>query len=68
MIGNTEVEVLFYHLIFHVIGYEGPYTDYASPGCPVRRYPKELESNPVIPATSATPSSGLMSLEAEKTQ
>ena len=34
-----EVEVLLYHLIFFVIGYEGPYTDYGSMGWPLRQYP-----------------------------
>lgn len=39
-----QVQVLFYHLIFHAIGYRGSYTDYASPDWPVRQYPA-LEKN-----------------------
>lgn len=33
------VQVLFYHLVFHVIGYAGPYTDYSAIGWPTRQYP-----------------------------
>lgn len=33
-------EVLFYHLVFHAIGYEGPYIDYSTPGWPLRNYPR----------------------------
>jgi hypothetical protein len=32
-------EVLFYHLVFSCIGYEGPYIDYSTPGWPLRAYP-----------------------------
>lgn len=32
-------EVLFYHLVFHAIGYEGPYIDYSTPGWPLKEYP-----------------------------
>lgn len=34
-----QVQVLFYHLIFHATGYKGPYTDYTLPDWPVRQYP-----------------------------
>jgi hypothetical protein len=34
-----HIQVLFYRLVFHVIGYSGPYTDYSSPDWPMRRYP-----------------------------
>lgn len=34
-----ECDVLFYHLVFYAIGYKGPYTDYATPGWPLKRYP-----------------------------
>jgi len=32
-------EVLFYHLIFRAIDYEGPYVDYSTLGWPIRDYP-----------------------------
>jgi hypothetical protein len=32
-------EVLFYHLVFHAIDYEGPYVDYSTPGWPIKDYP-----------------------------
>ncbi|MFX1476102.1 MAG: hypothetical protein ACFFCO_11585 [Promethearchaeota archaeon] len=32
-------EVLFYHLVFYAIDYEGPYIDYAIPGWPLKKYP-----------------------------
>ena len=35
-----SVQVLFYRLVFHAIGYRGPYTDYSSPDWPTREYPK----------------------------
>jgi hypothetical protein len=35
-----ECEVLFYHLIFHAIGYKGPYTDFSVPGWPLKKYPE----------------------------
>lgn len=31
--------VLLYHILFHAIGYTGKYTDYATPGFPIRVYP-----------------------------
>lgn len=34
-----ECKLLFYHLIFHAIGYEGPYTDFSSIGWPLKKYP-----------------------------
>jgi hypothetical protein len=36
-----RVKVLFYHLIFHAIGYKGPYMDYGSLGWPVKWYPNQ---------------------------
>lgn len=39
-----EVTVLFYHLIFHLIGYKGIYVDYATHGWPFRMYPQDLGS------------------------
>lgn len=35
----AEVEVLFYHLVFHTIGYKGKYMDYSSLGWPLKQYP-----------------------------
>ena len=32
-------EVLFYHLVFRVIGYEGPYVEYSTLGWPLKEYP-----------------------------
>jgi hypothetical protein len=32
-------EVLFFHLIFHAIGYKGPYMDFSTPGWPLKEYP-----------------------------
>jgi hypothetical protein len=34
-----KCEVLFYHLVFSCIGYEGPYIDYSTPGWPLKSYP-----------------------------
>lgn len=34
-----SVQVLFYRLVFHAIGYRGPYTDCSSPDWPIRQYP-----------------------------
>jgi len=31
--------VLLYQLIFHAIGYRGPYLDFSTPGWPVKQYP-----------------------------
>lgn len=33
-------EVLFYHLIFHAIGYKGPYTDFSEADWPMKQYPE----------------------------
>jgi hypothetical protein len=38
-----KVQVLFNNLIFHAIGYKGPYTDYASPDWPIRQYPNIVQ-------------------------
>ncbi len=32
-------EVLFFHLIFYSIGYEGPYLDFSTTGWPLKKYP-----------------------------
>jgi hypothetical protein len=34
-----RVTVLLYHIVFHVIGYHGPYTDYSTRNFPVKSYP-----------------------------
>ena len=34
-----EVNVLLYHLIFHAIGYEGPYMDVSVLDFPIKQYP-----------------------------
>jgi hypothetical protein len=34
-----QMNVLFYHLIFYAIGYEGPYTDVSELGFPSKHYP-----------------------------
>jgi hypothetical protein len=34
-----QVTVLLYHIVFHVIGYRGPYTDYAIQNFPAKNYP-----------------------------
>lgn len=36
---QDRVLVLFYHLVFHLIGYHGKYTDYGELGCPIKSYP-----------------------------
>jgi hypothetical protein len=35
----NRVTVLLYHIVFHVIGYRGPYTDYATRNFPAKNYP-----------------------------
>jgi len=42
-----RVTVLMYHIVFHLIGYRGPYTDYATLGFPIRNYP--VAAAPVSP-------------------
>lgn len=39
-----KVEVLLRQLTFHLIGYEGPYTDYGEHGRPIRQYPPASNS------------------------
>lgn len=34
-----QINVLFYHLIFYAIGYEGPYMDVSEIGFPIKQYP-----------------------------
>jgi hypothetical protein len=34
-----RVTVLMYHIVFHLIGYRRPYTDYATLRFPIRNYP-----------------------------
>ena len=38
------VQVLFYRLVFHVIGYRGSYTDYSSPEWPTREHPGKSDA------------------------
>ena len=40
---SNKVLVLFYHLVFFAIGYEGEYTDYSSAGWPLRDYKVKLQ-------------------------
>ncbi len=35
---SNKVLILFYHLIFFAIGYQGKYTDYSTIGWPVKDY------------------------------
>lgn len=35
-----HVQVMFYRLVFHAIGYRGPFTDYSAPEWPVKVYPE----------------------------
>jgi hypothetical protein len=49
-----KVGVLLYHVIFHLIGYRGPYTDYGARGFPVKEYPIEPPSSPIAPDTEAS--------------
>lgn len=40
VLDNTyQVEVLLFQVIFHLIGYEGPFTDYGAEGFPNKNYP-----------------------------
>ncbi|MBC1235567.1 hypothetical protein [Nostoc sp. 2RC] len=34
-----QINVLFYHLIFYAIGYQGPYMDVSEIGFPIKQYP-----------------------------
>lgn len=36
-----RVNVLLYHIVFHLIGYRGPFTDYGELNFPTREYPSE---------------------------
>ena len=38
-VGLANLEVMFYHIFFHAIGYSGPFTDYSARGWPARDYP-----------------------------
>lgn len=40
------VQVLFYRMVFHAIGYRGPYTDYSSPDWHIRQFPGTSEGPP----------------------
>ena len=53
-----QVTVLMYHIVFHLIGYRGKYTDYATLNFPNRDYPPSgpPANNPVAPSKSAEPS------------
>jgi hypothetical protein len=39
-----QATVLMYHVVFHLIGYEGKYTDYSTLGYPNRDYPSAIMS------------------------
>ncbi len=41
---QRKMTVLFYHLIFLVIGYHGPYTDYSEIGFPIKQFEKTVNS------------------------
>ncbi len=41
----NKVLVLFYHLVFNLIGYHGAYTDYGELGHPVKSYPIKSAAN-----------------------
>ena len=45
-----QVETLIYQIIFFLIGYEGPYTDYGSSGFPMGQYPLHLASHQTLSA------------------
>jgi hypothetical protein len=47
-----KVGVLLYHIVFHLIGYSGPYTDYGARGFPAEDYPLSppATAEPTIPA------------------
>lgn len=49
--------VLMYHIVFHLIGYKGKYTDYATYGYPNRDYPDALRVSKTVvgPAISGNP-------------
>ena len=38
---RNRMMVLFYHLIFNLIGYQGIYTDYGVLGHPIKKYPDD---------------------------
>lgn len=46
-----KVGVLLYHIVFHLIGYSGPFTDYGGRGFPEKQYPFP----PPLPATREEP-------------
>jgi hypothetical protein len=41
----NKVGVLLYHITFHLIGYQGRYTDYGERGYPAKIYPPTSEAN-----------------------
>jgi hypothetical protein len=49
------VQVLFYRLVFHAIGYRGPYTDYSSLEWPTRQYTGKPEEAPKPPNNRLNP-------------
>jgi hypothetical protein len=51
-----HVTMLMYHIVFALIGYKGPYTDYATHGFPERTYPPEpAESADATSSTAPVP-------------
>ncbi|NVO17085.1 MAG: hypothetical protein HXX10_23925 [Rhodoplanes sp.] len=42
-----RLNVLLYHIVFHIIGYRGPYTDYGTRNFPIKDYPLMGVSNSV---------------------
>jgi hypothetical protein len=36
---DSIINVLLYHIVFDIIGYRGPYTDYATRGFSIKEYP-----------------------------
>jgi hypothetical protein len=42
-----QINVLFYHLIFHAIGYKGPYMDVSETGFPIKQYPSRQNKETV---------------------
>jgi hypothetical protein len=43
-----------YHVVFHLIGYEGIYTDYATYGYPNRDYPAALSESKTVVASGVS--------------
>jgi hypothetical protein len=57
-----HVTVLMYHIVFALIGYKGPYTEYGVHGFPQRDYPPPATATPPEPlATAPVPKSAAKS-------